>query len=70
MEDGEQKTAPLISFTVYVPFTEEQYLVLVDMDLDYDINYYYTLEDLMIAEGINSDYTTDQLSPFIDLYAN
>ena len=70
MEGGEQKEAPLVSIRVYIPLTEEEYNVICEMDLDTEISYYYTLEDLVMAHGLDSEWTTDELFPFVDLYAN
>lgn len=71
MEDGEQQAeAPLVGIKIYLPYTEEYYNTIIDIDMNFDLKWYYTLEELFMVHGIDSDYTDDEMYPFIDLFAN
>ena len=67
--EGDQKITPRILIKVYIPLTEEEYNVLLDIEMG-DIEYYFTVEDLMIEHGVDSPYTEDELPIFEDLFAN
>ena len=70
MEYGGEDNAPAVTFTMYAPYTEAQYSVILDIDSDFDIKYYHTVESLLKHEGIDSPYIEEQIPLFDDLFAN
>ena len=69
MDEDDDLDIPRILFKVYTPLTVEQYEVVLDIG-NFDIIYYTSLPKLLEHEGIDSEYTTDYLPLYDELYAN
>lgn len=69
MDEDDDLDIPRILFKVYTPLSRDQYKVILDVGT-HDIIYYTSLSKLLEKEGIDSEYTTDYLPLYDELYAN
>ncbi len=67
--ENEDLDIPMITFELWTPMSREEYEVLVEFGGG-EIVFYRSLPKLLEAEGIDSDYTSDFIPLYDELYAN
>jgi hypothetical protein len=69
MENENSEQAPLITFELWTPLSKEQYEIMLELGMN-DIIFYKSLDKLFEMEGIDSDYTSEKIPLYDELYAN